>query len=127
MWVRFLGWESSTGGGHGYPLQYSCLENPKDRGAWWAAVCGVAQSRTWLKRFSSSRRATKHSMDITFFLLILILFRFFCFLSWNWKLVNFILSFQISALNFIVLFYCLFSLYVIYFCSDLYFYEELLS
>ena len=32
-----------------YPLQCSCLENPRDRGAWWAAVCGVAQSRTRLK------------------------------------------------------------------------------
>ena len=35
------------------PLQYSCLENPRDGGAWWAAVCEVAQSRTWLKRLSS--------------------------------------------------------------------------
>ena len=34
---------------NGNPLQYSCLENPRDRGAWWAAVCGVAQSRTRLK------------------------------------------------------------------------------
>ena len=39
---------------NGNPLQYSCLENPRDRGAWWAAVYGVAQSRTRLKRFSSS-------------------------------------------------------------------------
>ena len=31
-----------------HPLQYSCLENPMDRGAWWAAICGVAQSRTRL-------------------------------------------------------------------------------
>ena len=36
------------------PLQYSCLENPRDRGAWWAAVNGVAQSWTRLKRLSSS-------------------------------------------------------------------------
>ena len=35
-------------------LQYSCLENPGDRGAWWAAVCGVAQSWTRLKLLSSS-------------------------------------------------------------------------
>ena len=35
-------------------LQYSCLENPRDRGAWWAAVYGIAQSRTWLKWLSSS-------------------------------------------------------------------------
>ena len=39
---------------NGTPLQYSCLENPRDGGAWWAAVYGVAQSRTRLKRRSSS-------------------------------------------------------------------------
>ena len=38
----------SPGGGHGNPLQYSCLENPRDRGAWWTTVHGVAQSQTWL-------------------------------------------------------------------------------
>ena len=41
------------GEGNGNPLQCSCLENPRDGGAWWAAVYGVAQSRTWLKRLSS--------------------------------------------------------------------------
>ena len=40
--------------GHGNPLQYSCLENPRGGGAWWAAVCGVVQSRTRLKPLSSS-------------------------------------------------------------------------
>ena len=40
------------GKGNSNPLQYSCLENPVDRGAWWAAVHGVAQSRTRLKRLS---------------------------------------------------------------------------
>ena len=44
----------SPGGGHGNPLQYSCLENPMDRGAWRAAVHRVAQSWTRLKRFSMS-------------------------------------------------------------------------
>ena len=39
----------SPGGGHGNPLQYSCLENPMDRGAWWAMVHGVTKSRTRLK------------------------------------------------------------------------------
>ena len=39
---------------NGNPLQCSCLENPRDGGAWWAAVSGVAQSRTRLKRLSSS-------------------------------------------------------------------------
>ena len=45
---------SCIGEGNGNPLQYFCLENPRDRGAWWAAVYGVAQSQTWLKRLSSS-------------------------------------------------------------------------
>ena len=40
------------GEGNGTPLQYSCLENPMDGGAWWAAVYGVTQSRTRLKRLS---------------------------------------------------------------------------
>ena len=39
----------SPEGGHGNPLQYSCLENPMDRGAWWATVHGVTKSRTQLK------------------------------------------------------------------------------
>ena len=43
-----------TGEGNGTSLQYSCLENPRDGGAWWDAVYGVAQSRTRLKRLSSS-------------------------------------------------------------------------
>ena len=45
---------SCTGEGNGNPLQYSCLENPRDGGAWWAAVYGVTQSRTQLKQLSSS-------------------------------------------------------------------------
>ena len=40
--------------GNGNPLQCSCLENPRDGGAWWAAFCGVAQSQTRLKQLSSS-------------------------------------------------------------------------
>ena len=38
----------SPGGGNGNPFQYSCLENPMDRGTWQATVCGVAKSRAWL-------------------------------------------------------------------------------
>ena len=45
---------SCIGEGNGNPLQCSCLENPRDRGAWWAAVSGVAQSWTRLKRLSGS-------------------------------------------------------------------------
>ena len=54
---------SRIGEGNGNPLQYSCLENPRDGRAWWAAVYGVAQSRTRLKRpssSSSSRRVYKY-------------------------------------------------------------------
>ena len=45
---------SCIGEGNGNPLQCSCLENPRDEGAWWVAVSGVAQSRTQLKWLSSS-------------------------------------------------------------------------
>ena len=50
---------SCTGEGNGNPLQCSCLENPRDGGAWWAAVCEVAQSRTRLRRLSSSSTQAK--------------------------------------------------------------------
>ena len=45
---------SCIGEGNGNPLQCSCLENPRDGEAWWAAVYGVVQSQTWLKQLSSS-------------------------------------------------------------------------
>ena len=45
---------SCIGEGNGNPLQCSCLENPRDGGAWWAAVYGVTQSWTWVKWLSSS-------------------------------------------------------------------------
>ena len=45
---------SCIGEGNGNPLHCSCLENPRDWGAWWAAIYGVAQSRTRLKQLSSS-------------------------------------------------------------------------
>ena len=53
-WLHFIFSLSCIGEGNGNPLQCSCLENPRDGGAWWAAVSGVAQSWTWLKRLSSS-------------------------------------------------------------------------
>ena len=52
---------SCIGEENGNPLQCSCLENPRDGGAWWAAVYGVAQSRTWLKWLSSSSSSQVHS------------------------------------------------------------------
>ena len=74
---------SRIGEGNGNPLQCSCLENPRDGGAWWAAVYGVAQSRTWLKRLSSSssssRRVTSWAQE-----LYIITFKQSCFRpTWN--------------------------------------------
>ena len=62
---------SCTGEGNGNPLQCSCLENPRDGGAWWAAVYGVTQSRTRLKRLSSSssRHRYRHEVDIDRYIL----------------------------------------------------------
>ena len=54
---------SCIGERNGNPLQCSCLENPKDRGAWWAAVYGVAQSQTWLKRLSSRLSPAWYNAD----------------------------------------------------------------
>ena len=51
--LRFHFSLSCIGEGNGNPFQCSCLENPRDRGAWWAAIYGVAQSWTRLKRLSS--------------------------------------------------------------------------
>ena len=56
---------SCIGEGNGNPLQCSCLENPRDRGAWWAAVYGVTQSRTWLKWLSSSSRLKRKRNTVT--------------------------------------------------------------
>ena len=53
-WLNFHFSLPCIGKGNGNPLQCSCLENPRDGGAWWAAVYGVAQSQTRLKRLSSS-------------------------------------------------------------------------
>ena len=58
LWLIYLAVWQKPGEGNGTPLQYSCLENPMDRGAWWAAIYGVTQSRTWLKWLSSSMTET---------------------------------------------------------------------
>ena len=59
---------SYIGEGNGNPLQCPCLENPRDKGAWWAAVYGVAQSRTrlkWLSSSSSSSSSSSYGMGIS--------------------------------------------------------------
>ena len=60
-WLHFHFSLSCIGEGNGNPLQHSCLENPRDGGAWWAAVSGVAQSRTRLKWLSSSSSSSSSS------------------------------------------------------------------
>ena len=52
MWVPFLGWEDPWKEGMANPLQYSCLENPMDRGVWWTTVHRVAKNQTGLKQLS---------------------------------------------------------------------------
>ena len=61
--LHFIFSLSCIGEGNGNPLQCSCLENPRDGGAWWAAVYGVAQSRTRLKRLSSSSSREKGNLE----------------------------------------------------------------
>ena len=69
------GSERSPGGGHGNPLQYSCLKNPMDGGAWWATVHGVSKSRTSLSDFS-------------FFLSLSLSFSFLCMRQDEWCKMN---------------------------------------
>ena len=52
----------SSGEGHGNPLQYSCLENPMDRGAWWATVRGDTKSPTQLKRRGKAEGMKQHQL-----------------------------------------------------------------
>ena len=68
---------SCFGEGNGNPLQCSCLENPRDGGAWWAAIYGVAQSRTRLKRLSSSSSSGRSLVFLE-----LINFSFFSISGW---------------------------------------------
>ena len=57
---------SHIGEGNGSPLQYSCLENLRDGGAWWAAVYGVTQNPTRLKRLSSSSSSSSRAKERQF-------------------------------------------------------------
>ena len=60
-WLHFHFSLSCIGEGNGNPLQCSCLENPRDGEAWWAAIYGVTQSQTPLKRLRSSSSSSNHS------------------------------------------------------------------
>ena len=95
-WIPGLG-RSPGGGGHGSPLQYSCLENPMDRGAWWTAACGVSESDTteWLRAaqhipchppctFNFLPRITDSYLDDHNWLHLTCMLPFFCDPSQTW-------------------------------------------
>ena len=83
-WVWSLGWEdeeemaSPPRGGDGNPLQYSCLENPMDRGAWWATIHGVAKSRTQQSTYHRYQRLGFILGDITLSTMTLTKSHFLC-------------------------------------------------
>ena len=67
----------SPGEGNGNPLQYSCLENPMDRGAWWATVHGVANSQTRLRDFTHSLigiKSIRHCLETVITLVLGVVF-----------------------------------------------------
>ena len=81
---------SCIGEGNGNPLPYSCLENPRDGGAWWAAVCGVSQSRTRLKRLSSSSMLGHSLSECVFEIEFLSItgwlgYVYFEYTKWDWE------------------------------------------
>ena len=103
-----------TGAGSGNPLQYSCLENPTDRGAWWAIVHRVAKSWTWLKELSHTHTigSTVEPQCVLTLMLVLVfillyhtwlqsllkffshliyLTSFYTFLKWKWKSLSHVL------------------------------------
>ena len=63
---------SRFGEGNGNPLQCSCLENPRDRGAWWTALYGVVQSRIRLKQLSSSSHGKLQIVKMVNFILYIL-------------------------------------------------------
>ena len=99
---------SRIGEGNGNPLQCSCLENPSDEGAWWAAVYGVAKSRTrltWLSCSSGRNDNTFHVYDISHYSRHFCVYRFI-WLSWErlseiWSYIS-----QMRTLTHSVFSYC---------------------
>ena len=77
---------SCIGEGNGNPLQCSCLENPRDGGAWWAAICGVAQSRPQLKWLSSSSSSSSHVLSALVWSGSLLLWKSITFFFLNFRL-----------------------------------------
>ena len=81
----------SLGGGHSNPLQYSCLENPMDRGAWWATVHGVTKRQTWRSDYHfhfhmTNVDSTLKSITLLTKVCIVKSYGFFSSHVWMWKL-----------------------------------------
>ena len=82
---------SCIGEGNGNPLQCSCLEHPRDGGAWWAAVLGVAQSQTRLKRLgggSSSSSSSRHTDEFPHRSAMIRFSVFTSLIMYFWKLIS---------------------------------------
>ena len=83
------GWGRSSGGGHGNPPQYSCLENPMDSAAWRSIDHGVTKSQTWLKwlsihtLFLSCFMSLSVSWDLVYFCVLSLSLFFFFFILWT--------------------------------------------
>ena len=110
-WLHFHFSLSCVGEGNGNPLQCSCLENPGNGGAWWAAVYGVAQSWTRLKQLSSSSSSMiLYSVALYFFLFYFIYYLFYFFYYckvWLWLyghvLINPTDSIHLSCFQFLTI------------------------
>ena len=76
LWVDIVSFNLSSGEGNGNRLQYSSLENPMDRGAWWATVHGVAKSWTRLSDFPSLHFTSSTFLDSIILFLLYVISRF---------------------------------------------------
>ena len=107
-WVTSL---SRIGEGNGNPLQCSCLENPRDGGAWWAAVNGVAQNWTRLKQLSSSSSLTILYLGVEFCLFILHL------VSWVLSFFSLLGNLNCYPFKYCLSMLCLSFLWILIHCS----------
>jgi len=98
----------SSGGGHGNPLQYSCLENAMDRGAWWATVHRVTQSQTWLKHLSTYACTRYRQISVSCFA---ICFEFGLLLGWGFLVWVLYVCVCVIVVYFCVLAYPLYWLF----------------
>ena len=92
------------GEGNGNPLQCSCLENPRDEWAQWAAIEGVTQSRTRLKWLSSSSSSFESSISWHLLGFLFQVYKFSCATFQNWKTISVFRSYVVLEKMFIFIF-----------------------